>query len=84
MPPDEKSGGIFCLFGFDGPAHFGGAGTGVLETFLGGGTDDILCHLAVDTVALMLTEGLFDQPVLTGVEGEMKVRTTMSTCPMAE
>ena len=63
----------FYLFRFlclDGPAHFGRPGTGILETLLGGGSDDILAHLAVNALPLVLFEGLFDQTIFSGVEGE--------------
>ena len=54
----------------DGPAHFSRPGTAVAVALLRRGTDDIGGDFAINAIAQELLEGLFHQPVLSGVEGQ--------------
>ena len=55
---------VYGLFSFDGPAHLGRAGAGILKAFLGGGTNHIFGYIAVNALPLELAEGFLYQSVL--------------------
>ena len=54
----------------DGPAHFGRPGAAVAVTLLRRGADDVRCDFAINAILQELLEGLFHQPILSGVEGQ--------------
>ena len=54
----------------DRPSQFCGVGSRIPVAFLTGGTDDIPADFGVQAVTGALLKGLFDEAVLTGVEGE--------------